>query len=182
MDTAKEHIEGNIDIYEVKNRIEQYYEVLDERKDIENGNYPNIINAITSSSKILPEMDKRLATFKTLSKMPAKLEFACFSMEYMYGDTQETYNPTLLKELNEFYLEWKSVIDDENQKINSNGIKYPNYKLNIKEAVISNYGEIENKGKSTIADENGNFYTTHEYWQGKKCNPPKVIKGNIWSD
>ena len=43
-------------------------------------------------------------------------------------------------------------------------------------------GEIENKGKSTIADENGNFYTTHEYWLGKKCNPPKVIKGNIWSD
>ena len=34
-----------------------------------------------------------------------------------------------LKELNEFYLEWKSVIDDENQKINSNGIKYPTMKI-----------------------------------------------------
>ena len=36
--TAKEHIEGNIDIYEVKDRIDQYYEALDERKEIENDN------------------------------------------------------------------------------------------------------------------------------------------------
>ena len=34
-----------------------------------------------------------------------------------------------IEELNEFYLEWKSVIDDENQKINSNGIKYPTMKI-----------------------------------------------------
>jgi len=33
--TAKEHIEGNIDIHEVKNRINQYYEALDSRKDFE---------------------------------------------------------------------------------------------------------------------------------------------------
>lgn len=33
--TAKEHIEGNIDIYEVKDRIDQYYEVLDSKKDLE---------------------------------------------------------------------------------------------------------------------------------------------------
>ena len=26
-------------------------------------------------------------------------------------------------------MEWKSVIDDENQKINSNGIKYPTMKI-----------------------------------------------------
>ena len=36
--TAKEHIEGNIDIYEVKDRIDHYYEALDERKDIEKEN------------------------------------------------------------------------------------------------------------------------------------------------
>ena len=36
--TAKEHIEGNIDINEVKERINQYYEVLDSRKDIEKEN------------------------------------------------------------------------------------------------------------------------------------------------
>ena len=33
--TAKEHIEGNIDINEVKDRINQYYEALDSRKDYE---------------------------------------------------------------------------------------------------------------------------------------------------
>ena len=39
-----------------------------------------------------------------------------------------------------------NLIEIEDKSItNSNGIKYPNYKLNIKEAVISNYGEIENK-------------------------------------
>ena len=31
--TAKEHIEENIDIYEVKDRINQYYDALDDRKD-----------------------------------------------------------------------------------------------------------------------------------------------------
>ena len=33
--TAKEHIEGNIDITEAKDRINQYYEAIDSRKDIE---------------------------------------------------------------------------------------------------------------------------------------------------
>ena len=33
--TAEEHIEGNIDIYEVKDRIDQYYEVVDSKKDLE---------------------------------------------------------------------------------------------------------------------------------------------------
>ena len=36
--TAREHIEGNIDIEEAKNRINQYYEALDSRKDIEKEN------------------------------------------------------------------------------------------------------------------------------------------------
>ena len=38
LDTAKEHIEGNINIEEVENRINQYYKVLDKRKseEIEN--------------------------------------------------------------------------------------------------------------------------------------------------
>lgn len=45
---------------------------------------------------------------------------------FEYGKCSKTKR---LKELNEFYLEWKSVIDDENQKINSNGIKYPTMKI-----------------------------------------------------
>ena len=36
--TAKEHIEGNIDIVEVKERINQYYEEAENRKQIEEGN------------------------------------------------------------------------------------------------------------------------------------------------
>ena len=35
IETAKEHIEGNVDIDEVKYRINQYYEALDTRKDLE---------------------------------------------------------------------------------------------------------------------------------------------------
>ena len=41
--------------------------------------------------------------------------------EYNIG--HPSFCSSRLKELNEFYLKWKSVIDDENQKINSNGIK-----------------------------------------------------------
>ena len=36
--TAKEHIEGNIDIEEVKTRIDEYYEVRGSRKNIERAN------------------------------------------------------------------------------------------------------------------------------------------------
>lgn len=35
IDTAKEHIEGNIDITEVKSRINNYYQALDDRKETE---------------------------------------------------------------------------------------------------------------------------------------------------
>lgn len=38
VETAKEHIEGNINIEEVKDRIEQYYEAIDSRKDFEERN------------------------------------------------------------------------------------------------------------------------------------------------
>ena len=37
VETAKEHIEGNIDIYQVKDRINQYYEALNDRRDVEKG-------------------------------------------------------------------------------------------------------------------------------------------------
>ncbi len=38
IDTAKEHIEGNINIEEVENRINQYYKVLNKRKTVETEN------------------------------------------------------------------------------------------------------------------------------------------------
>ena len=38
IDTAKEHIEGNINIEEVKKRITEYYEALDKRKKLEKEN------------------------------------------------------------------------------------------------------------------------------------------------
>ena len=47
--TAKEHIEGNIDIEEVKTRIDEYYEVQGSRKNFEKENlkadvYADILN------------------------------------------------------------------------------------------------------------------------------------------
>lgn len=47
--------------------------------------------------------------------------------EYNIGNP--SFCPSRLKELNEFYLKWKSVIDEENAKINSNGIDYPCMKI-----------------------------------------------------
>ena len=38
IDTAKEHIEGNINLKEVENRIDKYYNVLDKRKTEEREN------------------------------------------------------------------------------------------------------------------------------------------------
>ena len=38
VETAKEHIEGNINIDEVKDRINQYYEAIDSRKNFEERN------------------------------------------------------------------------------------------------------------------------------------------------
>lgn len=73
-------------------------------KDIENGNYPNVINGISSSTKILQMLDKKDASYKTYSKLPPKYEFSCFSMQTMYQQKEKDYNVNLLKELNMFLL------------------------------------------------------------------------------
>ena len=55
IETAKEHIEGNIDINEVKDRINQYYETLDSRKNIEHENSEEADKVATRITEILSE-------------------------------------------------------------------------------------------------------------------------------
>lgn len=55
IETAKEHIEGNIDIEEVKDRINQYYEALDSRKNVEHKNSEEADKVATRITEILSE-------------------------------------------------------------------------------------------------------------------------------
>ena len=54
IETAKQHIEGTIDIDEVKDRINQYYEALDSRKDTEKENEEADINMCFDSTGLIP--------------------------------------------------------------------------------------------------------------------------------
>ena len=53
--TAKEHIEGKIDINEVKDRINQYYEALDSRNNVEQENSEEADKVATRITEILSE-------------------------------------------------------------------------------------------------------------------------------
>ena len=55
IETAKEHIEGHIDINEVKNRIQQYYEALDSRINVEEENSEEADKVATRITEILSE-------------------------------------------------------------------------------------------------------------------------------
>ena len=55
IETAKEHIEGNIDLKEVEERIEQYYKVLDNRKSVEKENCEEADKVAVRITEILSE-------------------------------------------------------------------------------------------------------------------------------
>ena len=55
IETAKEHIEGNIDLKEVNNRINQYYKVLDNRKQEEKENCEEADKVAVRITEILSE-------------------------------------------------------------------------------------------------------------------------------
>lgn len=55
IETAKEHIEGNININEVKDRINQYYEALDSRKNLEKEENEEADKVSTKITEILSE-------------------------------------------------------------------------------------------------------------------------------
>ena len=55
IETAKEHIEGNININEVKDRINQYYEALDSRKNLEKKENEEADKVSTRITEILSE-------------------------------------------------------------------------------------------------------------------------------
>ncbi len=73
-------------------------------RDIAIGNYPNIINAISSAPRILSNVEKGDSLYKIFSKFPAKLELTCFSVNTMYKRAEKNYDVNLLKELNMFLL------------------------------------------------------------------------------
>lgn len=55
IETAKEHIEGNIDLKEAEERIEQYYKVLDNRKKAENSSFEEADKVAVRITEILSE-------------------------------------------------------------------------------------------------------------------------------
>lgn len=73
-------------------------------RDIAVGNYPNLINAISSAPRILSSTEKGDSLYKIFSKFPSKLELACFSVNTMYKKAEKNYDVNLLKELNMFLL------------------------------------------------------------------------------
>ena len=73
-------------------------------KDIEAGNYPNLITAINSPTKAMNGLDKKDSSYRIWSKMPPKLELSCFSMDALYRKKNKDYDVNLLKELNMFLL------------------------------------------------------------------------------
>ena len=65
IETAKEHIEGSINIDEVKERINQYYEVLDSKKNLEKKESEEADKVSARITEILSE--------KTFNFSPAEL-------------------------------------------------------------------------------------------------------------
>lgn len=112
IETAKEHIEGKIDLKEVENRINQYYKVLDNRKTEEQENSEEADKVAVRITEILSEksfnfnptelvnIHKRL--FSGVYKHAGKIRNYNFTKEewVLNGDTvtyatYETINPAL---------------------------------------------------------------------------------------
>lgn len=101
--------------------IEELHEKL---QDI----YLSIKQSVTDSKTSITDTLITKILMGVYGCVPAYDRYVKYTLkEYNIG--HPSFCSSRLKELNEIYLEWKSVIDDENQKINSNGIKYPTMKI-----------------------------------------------------
>lgn len=87
--TAKEHIEGNIDIHEVKDRINQYYESLNSRKDFEKEENEEADKVAVRITEILSENTFNFSIFELLN-----IHKRLFTGIYAVAGTFRDYNFT----------------------------------------------------------------------------------------
>ena len=101
IETAKEHIEGNIDIKEVENRINQYYKVLDERKSLESEDNEEADKVAVRIAKILSDKSFNFSPTELIS-----IHQKLFSGVFKHAGKIRTYNFTK----NEWVLNGDTVI------------------------------------------------------------------------
>lgn len=101
LETAKEHIEGNIDIKEVENRINQYYKVLDERKSLESEDNEEADKVAVRIAEILSDKSFNFSPTELIS-----IHQKLFSGVFKHAGKIRTYNFTK----NEWVLNGDTVI------------------------------------------------------------------------
>lgn len=101
IETAKEHIEGNIDIKEVENRINQYYKVLDERKSLESEDNEEADKVAVRIAEILSDKSFNFSPTELIS-----IHQKLFSEVFKHAGKIRTYNFTK----NEWVLNGDTVI------------------------------------------------------------------------
>lgn len=107
LDTAKEHIEGNINIDEVQKRIQSYYEERSERIEVEDG---------TMEADIVSARIARVLGEKTFQFSPAEwfsIHRRLFEGVFEHAGQIRTYNITkkewVLKDDTVIYASWNSI-------------------------------------------------------------------------
>lgn len=110
IDTAKEHIEGNIDIKEVENRINQYYKVLDNRKKEEKENTEEADKVAVRITEILSDKSFNFNPTELIS-----IHKRLFSGIYKHAGKIRNYNiekeEWVLKGDTVIYASYETIMD-----------------------------------------------------------------------
>ena len=110
IDTAKEHIEGNINIEEVENRINQYYKVLDKRKTEEAENTEEADKVAVRITEILSDKSFNFNPTELIS-----IHQRLFSGVYKHAGKIRDYNiekeEWVLKGDTVIYASYETIMD-----------------------------------------------------------------------
>lgn len=110
IDTAKEHIEGNINIEDVENRINQYYKVLDKRKSEEVENTEEADKVSVRITKILSDKSFNFNPTELIS-----IHQRLFSGVYKHAGKIRDYNiekeEWVLKGDTVIYASYETIMD-----------------------------------------------------------------------
>ena len=110
IDTAKEHIEGNINIEEVENRINQYYKVLDKRKTEETENTEEADKVAVRITEILSDKSFNFNPTELIS-----IHKRLFSGIYKHAGKIRDYNiekeEWVLKGDSVIYASYETIMD-----------------------------------------------------------------------
>jgi fido (protein-threonine AMPylation protein) len=107
IETAKNHIEGNINIEEAKERINQYYETLDSRKNVENEEADKVSVRIT---EILSENTFNFSVAELLN-IHKKLFTGIFDMAGVFRDYNFTKKEWVLDGDTVIYSSYEDIKD-----------------------------------------------------------------------